>query len=88
MKTSTLFYLSILSLALSYCSCSSDKERQAQYPSNPTNGQVYVDYKSYDGKYPIIGFWIIGRQSSGIGIRENSQRITDNVSYFVPHIIA
>ena len=41
----------------------------------------------YDGRYPIIGSWIIGGEAGGIGIRENCTEITDNLSAFVPHII-
>ena len=49
--------------------------------------QELVELESYDGMYPIIGSWIVGGVSCGMGIRENSKRITDNMSYFVPHII-
>ncbi|MGL4332498.1 MAG: glutathionylspermidine synthase family protein [Bacteroidales bacterium] len=41
----------------------------------------------HDGFYPIIGSWVIGGAAAGIGIRENSNIITDNMSHFVPHII-
>lgn len=53
-------------------------------------GYVYqqlVDIPEFDGKYPIIGSWIIGGESVGMGIRETSSRITDNMSEFIPHII-
>lgn len=49
--------------------------------------QELVDIPSFDGMYPIIGSWVIGGESCGFGIRETSSRITDNMSYFVPHII-
>lgn len=41
----------------------------------------------HDGFYPIIGSWIVGGESAGIGIRENKKMITDDMSNFVPHII-
>jgi glutathionylspermidine synthase len=41
----------------------------------------------FDGNYPIIGSWIIGGESAGIGIRESTTEITDNLSRFVPHLI-
>lgn len=53
-------------------------------------GYVYqelVDLQSYHGRYPILGSWVIGGEPSGMGIRENESRITDNMSYFVPHVI-
>lgn len=49
--------------------------------------QELVDTPSFLGKYPVIGSWIIGGEPSGIGIRETTSRITDNMSHFVPHII-
>jgi glutathionylspermidine synthase len=53
-------------------------------------GYVYqqlIDLPNFDGNYPIIGSWIIGQQAAGIGIRESTSRITDNLSRFVPHLI-
>lgn len=53
-------------------------------------GYVYqelVDIPSFDGKYPVIGSWVIGGEAAGMGIRETSSRITDNMSEFAPHII-
>lgn len=42
----------------------------------------------FDGNRPVIGSWIIGNQSAGMGIREASTLVTDNFSRFVPHVIA
>jgi glutathionylspermidine synthase len=41
----------------------------------------------FDGNYPVIGSWIIGGKSAGMGIRESRSPITDNFSRFVPHAI-
>lgn len=41
----------------------------------------------YDGNYPVIGSWIIGQESAGIGIREARNLVTDNLSRFIPHLI-
>lgn len=49
--------------------------------------QELVDIPEYDGKYPIIGSWVIGGEAAGMGIRETSSRVTDNLSEFIPHII-
>lgn len=57
---------------------------------SPDEGYIYqelVEIPEMDGKYPIIGSWIIGGESAGIGIRETNSKITDNLSEFVPHII-
>jgi glutathionylspermidine synthase len=42
---------------------------------------------SYDGKYPVLGAWVVGGQAAGIGVRESITPITDNRSCFVPHLI-
>ena len=52
-------------------------------------GYIYQDLcelPNYDGNYPVIGSWIIGGESAGIGIRESKIEITDNSSRFVPHL--
>jgi glutathionylspermidine synthase len=41
----------------------------------------------FDGNFPVIGSWVIGQQSAGMGIRESNTLITDNVSRFIPHLI-
>ena len=51
-------------------------------------GFIYQDIApipNMDGNYPVIGSWIIGGEAAGMGIRESSSMITDNVSRFVPH---
>lgn len=42
---------------------------------------------SFDGRYPVVGSWIVGQVAAGIGIRESSGPVTDNLSRFVPHAI-
>ena len=49
--------------------------------------QELVEVEAQDGMYPIIGSWVIGGTSCGIGIRENVSRISDDMSFFAPHII-
>ena len=43
---------------------------------------------NFDNNYPLVGSWIIGQESAGIGIRESNSLITDNLSRFVPHLIS
>ena len=40
---------------------------------------------AFDGRYPVIGAWIVGDEPAGIGIREDDSPITKNSSRFVPH---
>jgi glutathionylspermidine synthase len=38
-----------------------------------------------DQRHPILGLWMIDQACCGLGIRESSGPITDNLSSFVPH---
>jgi glutathionylspermidine synthase len=49
--------------------------------------QQLVDLPKFDNNHAIIGSWVIGGKSVGMGIRESSSLITDNLSKFVPHVI-
>ena len=40
---------------------------------------------AFEGRYPVIGAWIVGDQPAGIGIREDDSPITRNSSRFLPH---
>jgi glutathionylspermidine synthase len=51
-------------------------------------GYVYqgvAPLPAFDGRYPVIGAWIVGDEPAGIGIREDDSPITRNSSRFVPH---
>lgn len=53
-------------------------------------GYVYqglAEIPCFDRNYPMIGCWVIGSQSAGMGIREASTKVTDNLSRFVPHLL-
>ena len=39
----------------------------------------------FDGKYPVIGSWVVDGQPAGMCIREDVSPITTNMSNFVPH---
>ena len=49
--------------------------------------QAYHELPNFRGKYPVIGSWVIGEESAGIGIREDAQIITQSSSHFIPHYI-
>lgn len=50
--------------------------------------QALAKIPEYQGNYPILGSWYITDQgAAGIGVRESSNLVTDNLSRFVPHII-
>ena len=51
-------------------------------------GHIYQGYSPLplmDANYPVIGSWVIGGVPAGIGIREDVNPITTNMSRFVPH---
>jgi glutathionylspermidine synthase len=55
-----------------------------------TEGFIYQEYSplpSFGNNYPVIGSWVIGCEPAGMGVRETSTLITDNLSRFVPHLI-
>lgn len=59
--------------------------------------QEYVPPPNYPGlnrdggtedNHPVLGIWMIDGEPGGLGIRESEGVITDDLSYFVPHVIA
>ena len=55
----------------------------------PYNGpQIYqalAPDAAFDQRYPVLGLWMVDQECCGMGIRESSGPITDNLSSFVPH---
>ena len=47
--------------------------------------QALAPEATFDGRYPVLGLWMIDQDCSGLGIRESSGPITDNLSSFIPH---
>ncbi|HKA44692.1 MAG TPA: glutathionylspermidine synthase family protein [Burkholderiales bacterium] len=59
--------------------------RQGSYGAEGYICQGYAPLPGFDGNYAVIGSWIIGNEPGGIGIREDKNPITNNLSRFVPH---
>lgn len=49
--------------------------------------QKYHELPKFGDDYTVIGSWIVGDEAAGIGIREDSSKITKDLSRFVPHVI-
>lgn len=49
--------------------------------------QLLDPLPDFDGYRPVLGTWIVGDESAGLGIRESPGLITDDGASFVPHII-
>ncbi len=47
--------------------------------------QALARVPELDGQYPIFGVWVVDHAAAGLGIREDTRRITGNLSRFVPH---
>ncbi len=57
---------------------------QALAPDATFSGPAFSTGNA-EPKYPILGVWMIDQECAGMGIRESSTPITDNLSSFVPH---
>ncbi|XZF15134.1 glutathionylspermidine synthase family protein [Chitinophagaceae bacterium MMS25-I14] len=60
---------------------------EGQYGSEGYIFQEYFPLPETNGQHAVLGSWVIGQQAAGMGIRESSSKITDNLSRFVPHFI-
>lgn len=49
--------------------------------------QALAPIPNCGGNFPVLGAWMIDGTCAGMGIRESSGPITDNLSRFVPHLI-
>jgi glutathionylspermidine synthase len=47
--------------------------------------QAVADLAAFDGQHPVFGVWVVDHEAAGLGIREDTRRITGNLSRFVPH---
>ena len=48
--------------------------------------QQYLELPFFSGNYPVIGSWIVGSRAAGMGLREDTVPVTNNLSRFVPHL--
>jgi glutathionylspermidine synthase len=47
--------------------------------------QAYAELPYFDGRYPVIGSWVVAGAPHGIGVREDATPVTRDTSCFVPH---
>jgi glutathionylspermidine synthase len=48
--------------------------------------QALARLPDFEGRRPVMGVWIVNHEACGLGIREETGRITGNGSRFVPHL--
>jgi glutathionylspermidine synthase len=66
---------------------SNDIINNGHYASENNVYQALYKLPCFDGFYPVVGSWVVGELSAGMGIREDESIITANMSYFVSHIV-
>lgn len=49
--------------------------------------QAYHPLPCFDGRYPVVGAWIVAGRPAGMGIREDKSPITGNDALFLPHYL-
>ena len=49
--------------------------------------QALAPIPNYSGNRPVCGVWVVNHEACGLGIREDTRRITGNLSRFVPHVL-
>ena len=47
--------------------------------------QAAAALPEFDGNHPVFGVWVVDHEAAGLGIREDTKRITGNLSRFIPH---
>ena len=50
--------------------------------------QALAALPDFEGNHPVFGVWVVDHEAAGLGIREDTRRITGNLSRFVPHFIS
>lgn len=53
--------------------------------AGPAIWQASALLPCFDGRYPVVGAWVVGDAAAGMGIREDASPITRDSSRFVPH---
>jgi len=64
-----------------------DASANAAYDAHPRVAQGYAPLPDCDGWRPVLGAWIVGEACVGLGVREDRDRITQDLSRFKPHFV-
>ena len=55
------------------------------YGNQPRVWQQWAELPCFEGRYPVLGSWVIAGAPHGLGIREDAGPITTDASRFLPH---
>jgi glutathionylspermidine synthase len=61
------------------------EETAGEYGEEGHVYQALAPIPDFSGNHPIFGVWVVDHEAAGLGIREDTRRITGNLSRFVPH---
>jgi glutathionylspermidine synthase len=50
--------------------------------------QARANLAQADGRYAVLGSWVVNGEACGLGIRESDGPITGNLARFVPHLMS
>ena len=64
-----------------------ERETDGPYSDQPAVYQKYHPLMQSGSSFAILGSWIVGDTACGLGIREDENPITHNLSRFIPHLI-
>lgn len=64
------------------------EETEGDYGHEGHIFQAIAEPLSFDGHHPVFGVWVVDHEPAGLGIREDTRRITGNLSRFVPHFFS
>ena len=61
------------------------EETEGDYGQEGYVYQALASIPDFNGHHPIFGVWVVDHEAAGLGIREDTSKITGNLSRFVPH---
>ena len=64
-----------------------ETSREGPYGEQAHILQEFHPLPDFDGRFPLIGCWLIASKAVGMGIREDKTLITGTEANFVPHVI-
>ena len=64
-----------------------EEQTSGPYSDQPAVYQAYQPLARSNGGHAVLGSWIVGDTACGLGIREDHNPITHNLSRFIPHVI-
>jgi glutathionylspermidine synthase len=61
------------------------EETEGDYGAEGHVFQAAIELPECEGNRPVCGVWVVDHEPAGLGVREDTRRITGNLSRFVPH---